>query len=117
MFPLASLACFHEDEIESILCGASEPWSVDTLAEIIKFDHGCALMQHSLAHLAPSQLLVHWSAWRCFADLQALQAVTGQGVHLSSAGLTCSCQIEARCQFHKTNLYQCASSCLHCSAG
>ena len=40
VFPLSSLACFYEDEIEAILCGASEVWSVDLLADIIKFDHG-----------------------------------------------------------------------------
>ena len=40
VFPLSSLACFYEDEIEAILCGASEVWSADLLADIIKFDHG-----------------------------------------------------------------------------
>lgn len=40
IFPLDALAAFYEDEIEAMLCGTGEAWSVDYLAEVIKFDHG-----------------------------------------------------------------------------
>lgn len=40
VFPLATLAAFHEDELEAMLCGMGEAWSVETLADSIKFDHG-----------------------------------------------------------------------------
>lgn len=32
--------CFHEDEIEAMLCGQGETWTVELLAEALKFDHG-----------------------------------------------------------------------------
>jgi E3 ubiquitin-protein ligase TRIP12 len=40
IFPLDALTAFYEDEIEAMLCGTGEAWSVDYLAEVIKFDHG-----------------------------------------------------------------------------
>jgi len=40
VFPLDTLACFYEDEIETLLCGSGERWSVQGLADSIKFDHG-----------------------------------------------------------------------------
>ena len=40
VFPLSALACFYEDEIEAMLCGSGERWTVESLAETIKFDHG-----------------------------------------------------------------------------
>uniref|UniRef100_A0A7S3VMY1 HECT-type E3 ubiquitin transferase n=1 Tax=Dunaliella tertiolecta TaxID=3047 RepID=A0A7S3VMY1_DUNTE len=40
VFALSSLACFYEDEIETLLCGAGEHWTTQTLLEAIKFDHG-----------------------------------------------------------------------------
>jgi hypothetical protein len=43
VFALGALQCFHEDELEAMLCGVGEKWSVDKLAETIKCDHGCAL--------------------------------------------------------------------------
>ena len=43
VFPLHSLNCFHEDELEAMLCGAGETWTVEMLAETLKFDHGLAL--------------------------------------------------------------------------
>lgn len=42
MFSLDALQCFHEDELEAMLCGVGEKWSVSKLAETIKCDHGCA---------------------------------------------------------------------------
>ncbi len=42
VFPLAALAAFHEDELEAMLCGMGEAWSVAMLADTIKFDHGRA---------------------------------------------------------------------------
>ena len=32
-----------EDELEAMLCGTGERWTVHKLAETIKCDHGCAL--------------------------------------------------------------------------
>lgn len=43
VFPLECLKCFHEEEIEVLLCGTCERWTVPMLADTIKFDHGCAL--------------------------------------------------------------------------
>jgi len=40
VFPLRHLACFYEDEIESLLCGSDDAWDVDLLFKVIKFDHG-----------------------------------------------------------------------------
>ncbi|KAJ9527361.1 hypothetical protein QJQ45_025630 [Haematococcus lacustris] len=40
VFLLASLDTFYEDEIETMLCGAGEHWTVQGLLEEIKFDHG-----------------------------------------------------------------------------
>lgn len=41
MFSLSALECFYEDELEAMLCGVGEQWSVNKLAESIKCDHGC----------------------------------------------------------------------------
>lgn len=46
VFPLATLAAFHEDELEAMLCGMGEAWSVEMLADTIKFDHGFAAPCH-----------------------------------------------------------------------
>lgn len=40
VFDLHLLDCFYEEEIETLLCGAGEKWSVAQLADSIKFDHG-----------------------------------------------------------------------------
>lgn len=40
VFPLEHLKCLYEDEIETMLCGMREQWTVDMLADTIKFDHG-----------------------------------------------------------------------------
>lgn len=40
MFPLSHLEAFYEDEIEALLCGSGEAWSVAGLAKAMKFDHG-----------------------------------------------------------------------------
>ncbi|KAK9803385.1 hypothetical protein WJX72_003423 [[Myrmecia] bisecta] len=40
VFSFTTLECFYEDEIEAMLCGTGEAWSVEMLAETIKFDHG-----------------------------------------------------------------------------
>mmetsp|Transcript_11522 Transcript_11522/g.28178 ORF Transcript_11522/g.28178 Transcript_11522/m.28178 type:complete len:2013 (-) Transcript_11522:941-6979(-) len=40
VFPLSSLGCFWEDELETLVCGAGEHWTVQSLGEAIKFDHG-----------------------------------------------------------------------------
>ena len=42
VFALGALQCFHEDELEAMLCRVGKKWSVDKLAETIKRDHGCA---------------------------------------------------------------------------
>ena len=42
VFPLETLSIFYEEELETLLCGTCEHWDVDMLADIIKFDHGCA---------------------------------------------------------------------------
>ncbi|KAI8471466.1 MAG: hypothetical protein J3K34DRAFT_367859 [Monoraphidium minutum] len=59
--PLASLEAFYEDEIEVLLCGTGERWTVAQLADAIKFDHGytsasppvCALLE-VLSELGPA---------------------------------------------------------------
>ena len=40
VFPLETLKCFYEEELETMLCGTCEKWTVAMLADIIKFDHG-----------------------------------------------------------------------------
>lgn len=40
VFPLDALKCFFEDEIEAMMCGTGEKWSVEALTDTIKFDHG-----------------------------------------------------------------------------
>jgi E3 ubiquitin-protein ligase TRIP12 len=40
VFPMESLESFHEDELEAMLCGVGEKWTVEKLAESIKCDHG-----------------------------------------------------------------------------
>lgn len=40
---LRSLECFFEDEIEAMLCGSGESWTVQSLSDGIKFDHGYTL--------------------------------------------------------------------------
>lgn len=40
VFPLTTLAAFHEDELEAMLCGMGESWTVEMLSDTIKFDHG-----------------------------------------------------------------------------
>ena len=40
VFSLGALACFAEDELEAMLCGTGEKWTVEKLAETIKCDHG-----------------------------------------------------------------------------
>ncbi|KAK9798991.1 hypothetical protein WJX73_009807 [Symbiochloris irregularis] len=56
VFPLECLKCFHEEEIEVLLCGTCERWTVSMLADTIKFDHGytssSTAVQHFLETLA-----------------------------------------------------------------
>jgi len=40
VFPLRHLSAFYEDEIEAMLCGTGEKWTVEQLGGCIKFDHG-----------------------------------------------------------------------------
>ncbi|KAL0044182.1 hypothetical protein WJX82_003026 [Trebouxia sp. C0006] len=40
VFPLDALKCFFEDEIEAMMCGTGEKWTVEALTDTIKFDHG-----------------------------------------------------------------------------
>ncbi|KAG2490174.1 hypothetical protein HYH03_011304 [Edaphochlamys debaryana] len=40
VFALSSLSVFHEDELEVLLCGSGERWTLQLLSEAIKFDHG-----------------------------------------------------------------------------
>ena len=44
------LACFFEDEIEAMLCGAGESWTVEALAETIKFDHGYTAQSTAISY-------------------------------------------------------------------
>jgi len=60
IFPLTALAPFYEDEVEAMLCGTGEAWTVEGLAEVIKFDHGYSAssapivaLLHVLAELDP----------------------------------------------------------------
>lgn len=60
VFPLEHLKCLYEDEIETMLCGTREHWTVDMLADTIKFDHGYALQLYASQgvqlHVMPYQL-------------------------------------------------------------
>ncbi len=38
--PCSTLSLFHEDEIEVLLCGSGERWTMQVLSDAIKFDHG-----------------------------------------------------------------------------
>eukprot|EP01025_Chloroclados_australasicus_P012940 TRINITY_DN1618_c0_g1_i2.p1 TRINITY_DN1618_c0_g1~~TRINITY_DN1618_c0_g1_i2.p1 ORF type:complete len:623 (+),score=50.11 TRINITY_DN1618_c0_g1_i2:326-2194(+) len=40
VFSLDSLKLFYEDEIDILLCGCGERWSVDSLQTSVQFDHG-----------------------------------------------------------------------------
>ena len=40
MLPLDTLSCFYEEELEAMLCGQGEKWTVDLLTDALKFDHG-----------------------------------------------------------------------------
>ena len=40
VFPMETLESFHEDELEAMLCGVGEKWTVEKLLESIKCDHG-----------------------------------------------------------------------------
>lgn len=43
IFPISSLEVFYEDEIETLLCGGKEAWTVEGLTAVIKCDHGYTL--------------------------------------------------------------------------
>ena len=40
VFPLTSIRLFNEEELETLICGCGEQWTVESLKENIKFDHG-----------------------------------------------------------------------------
>ena len=40
VFPLRNLAIFKMDEIDTLICGQAEKWTVEMLSECLKFDHG-----------------------------------------------------------------------------
>jgi E3 ubiquitin-protein ligase TRIP12 len=40
VFPLSSLQIFCEEELEYLLCGRQELWLQESLADVMKFDHG-----------------------------------------------------------------------------
>ncbi|KAG2450258.1 hypothetical protein HYH02_004769 [Chlamydomonas schloesseri] len=40
VFSLSTVSIFNEDEIEVLLCGSGERWTLQALSEAIKFDHG-----------------------------------------------------------------------------
>lgn len=40
IFPLSALKPFYIDEIEAMVCGTGESWTIDGLSSVIKFDHG-----------------------------------------------------------------------------
>lgn len=51
IFPLDCLRCFYEDEIEAMLCGTGESWTVEQLQDSIKFDHGYNSQSPPVRHL------------------------------------------------------------------
>mmetsp|Transcript_35991 Transcript_35991/g.113876 ORF Transcript_35991/g.113876 Transcript_35991/m.113876 type:complete len:398 (+) Transcript_35991:3-1196(+) len=51
VFPLTSLRMFTEDEIEGMLCGCAEKWTVEGLTECIKFDHGYTAQSEPVRNL------------------------------------------------------------------
>ncbi|KAK9826455.1 hypothetical protein WJX81_000175 [Elliptochloris bilobata] len=72
VFALATLAAFHEDELEAMLCGMGEAWTVEMLADTIKFDHGYT------ATSAPARQLLEILAELDAADQRRfLRFVTG----------------------------------------
>lgn len=50
VFPLDALKCFFEDEIEAMMCGTGEKWTVEALTETIKFDHGYTASSTAVAY-------------------------------------------------------------------
>jgi E3 ubiquitin-protein ligase TRIP12 len=50
VFPLHSLNAFYEDEIEAMLCGTGEKWTVEMLGNTIKFDHGYGRDSPAVGH-------------------------------------------------------------------
>jgi E3 ubiquitin-protein ligase TRIP12 len=87
VFALEALNCFYEDELEAMLCGVGEKWTVEKLAETIKCDHGCALTFsefHAMQKRLSGSTVEEFELWlqiqtlhsRCFAPLAATPADT-----------------------------------------
>ena len=70
------LACFFEDEIEAMLCGAGESWTVEALAETIKFDHGYTAQSTAISYFLQAGDLTFATLHRTMPLLPLLQLCT-----------------------------------------
>lgn len=56
VFDIGTMDAFSPEELDMLLCGTSEAWNIDTLTDVIKFDHGYTTQsqpaQYLLATLA-----------------------------------------------------------------
>jgi E3 ubiquitin-protein ligase TRIP12 len=72
VFPLEALQPFYEDEVEAMLCGTGEEWTVTGLEGVIKFDHGYTVQS------APARALLEVLASLGLVDQRRfLRFVTG----------------------------------------
>ncbi len=51
VFDITQLRAFSPEEIDMLLCGTTEAWTPESLADVIKFDHGYTTQSPAAQHL------------------------------------------------------------------
>lgn len=51
VFDISALHAFSPEELDMLLCGTSEAWNIETLTDVIKFDHGYTTQSQPAQHL------------------------------------------------------------------
>lgn len=51
VFDIRALDAFSPEELDMLLCGTSEAWNIETLTDVIKFDHGYTTQSQPAQHL------------------------------------------------------------------
>lgn len=51
VFDIATLRMFSPEEVDTLLCGTTEAWTAEGLADVIKFDHGYTTQSPAAQHL------------------------------------------------------------------
>lgn len=98
MLLLDNLKCFYEDEVEAMLCGQGEQWTVEKLADALKFDHGCAVVvaQVSGSRIEDSSKQCELRRWRGSGVISApFRGAMGLSPRMTSAyrGERCCLQV------------------------